>query len=378
MNSKVQTFQAASVSELLHNVNKESKFIITFFGSDFDYVSLYDQLKKSKIPFIGCMDTGRLFNNKYFLDSTSAVLMSFSKEVIKQVRIFAVDMRTSNSYDIIRTATKEQFLRTLTKMNIDPANPDIQRYFGINLLYGLQSANPYLEGQIEGSLYFQTVGGSAGGKFDFKNAPVISSLGYGNIGVTAIIELQPNYYYKTDLTTSFQKLDTSLKVTKIASPRHILELNGNKASEEYARILNLNVEDLTPNVFSKYTLGIETGDGERLITSIQKLDGSGGFFTYNDVSEDLSFHIYEAISQQEPRRKKLESLKSEKLICFLSFDCVLCYLSRNALGEVEKIANLYEEIFPNVPKIGFGTFSENFCGANVNQTETFLAIFEKG
>ncbi|MCX7998898.1 MAG: hypothetical protein N3A69_08100 [Leptospiraceae bacterium] len=375
--TKLQTFHGTSVANLLENVNKESKFILTFFGSDFDYVTLYDQLRKSKIPFIGCMDTGRLYNDKYILDSNSAVLMSFSKEIIQRVSIFAVDMRTSNSYDIIRSTTKEQFLRALKKMNIDSVNPNIERTFGINLLYGLQSANPYLEGEIEGSLYFQTVGGSSGGKFDFKNAPVISSLGYGNLGVTAIIELQPKFYYKTDLTTSFRKIETTLKVTKIAAPRHILEFNGNKAIEEYARVLNLQPENLTPDVFSKYTLGLETGDGERLITSIQKPDGQGGLYTYNDVSEDLSFYLYEALSQEEPRKKKLESLKNEKLVGFISFDCVLCYLSRNALNEVEKIASLYEEVFPGVPKIGFGTFSENFCGANVNQTETFLAIFEK-
>jgi hypothetical protein len=45
---------------------------------------------------------------------------------------------------------------------------------------------------------------------------------------------------------------------------------------------------------------------------------------------------------------------------------------------VERIASLYQEVFPSVPKIGFGTFSENFCGANVNQTETMIAFLKKG
>jgi hypothetical protein len=56
-------------------------------------------------------------------------------------------------------------------------------------------------------------------------------------------------------------------------------------------------------------------------------------------------------------------------------DCVLCYLARNNLKEVDAVAAVYEQAMPGVPKIGFGTFSENICGANINQTETYLAIY---
>jgi hypothetical protein len=43
---------------------------------------------------------------------------------------------------------------------------------------------------------------------------------------------------------------------------------------------------------------------------------------------------------------------------------------------VGTIASMYEKILPGIPKIGFGTFSENICGANINQTETYLAILK--
>lgn len=378
MNKHIETYFSDSPFHLAKSIDKErAALIVVFYGSDFDYKSLYHNLKELKIPFIGCMDTGRLFNKHYYLESNTSAAMVFHKDLIEKVRIVSYDMRSSNSYENIRQTSKEQYKSLFQKMNIDPSNPDLEREFAINLLFGLQSANPVLEAQSEVSLFFQTLGGSAGGKFDFKNAPVISSNGYGNIGTTAMIRLREGFYFRTDLSSSFNKTEYNLQATKIGSPRQIKEFNGRPAAEEYARILNISKSELGPQTFAKYTLGLETGDGERLITSIQQEDGSGGLLTYNDVLEGINFHIYEAISQVEPRRNKFSNLPRHEVLGILSFDCVLCYLARNALDEVEKIAALYEESFPGLPKLGFGTFSENFCGANVNQTETFLVIFKK-
>ena len=105
--------------------------------------------------------------------------------------------------------------------------------------------------------------------------------------------------------------------------------------------------------------------------------GKNGFLTYNDLLEGTSLNIYKAKLQYEDRVSKLKAIDAKNLLGYISFDCVLCYLARDANKEIETIASLYEETLPGVPKIGFGTFSENFCGANVNQTETYLAILKK-
>lgn len=44
-------------------------------------------------------------------------------------------------------------------------------------------------------------------------------------------------------------------------------------------------DNLSASLFARYTLGIEPGDGEKLITSIMKDDGKGGLLTYNDLVE---------------------------------------------------------------------------------------------
>ena len=199
----------------------------------------------------------------------------------------------------------------------------------------------------------------------------------GAIGATAVIRLKPKFTFLIDRTSSFDTMDGRLVVTKLAGPRHILELNNRPAAEEYARVIGKSVGELGPAVYAMYTLGIEPGDGERLITSIMKDDGKNGFLTYNDLLEGTSLNIYKAKLQYEDRVSKLKAIDAKNLLGYISFDCVLCYLARDANKEIETIASLYEETLPGVPKIGFGTFSENFCGANVNQTETYLAILKK-
>jgi hypothetical protein len=378
MEKLIETYLSDSSFHLLKSIQKENAgLILVYFGSDFDYVSLYHDLKKSRIPFMGCMDTGRLFNKHYYLDSTTVAAMVLHKDLFEKLEIATFDMRTSNPYQTIKEMARSQYESLFAKTGIDPANPDLERDLAINLLFGLQSANPVLEAQTETSLYFQTAGGSSGGKLDFKSAPVISSKGYGNLGVTAMIRLNKEFAFRSDLSSSFEKTGHTLQVTKLGGPREILEFNGQPALQEYARTLGISQSDLGPGTFAIYTLGLDTGDGERLITSIQQSNGNGGLLTYNDVSDGITFQVYSSISQREPRKEKFQTLNIKQPLGILSFDCVLCYLARNALQEVDSIANLYEEVFPDVPKIGFGTFSENYCGANVNQTETFLIIYRK-
>lgn len=354
----------------------DAGLILCFYGASYDHEALFRELKATGIPFAGSMDTGRLLDDKYLLEEDSAVAITLSKEILEGVTVYCHDMRSRLSYDAIRVTAKEMFTAALKKLNIDPANPDVERTVAINLLYGLQSANPVLEGQAATSLFFQSVGGSSGGKLDFKKAPVICSQGFGALAVTVIVKLKENFKFASDLTTSFEKEDAHLEVTKLAGPRHILELNGKPAAQAYAEAIGKSSDNLQPEDFALYTLGLEPGDGERLITSIMKGDGSGGLLTYNDAREGTTFTLYKAVSQVDDRQGKFARLTDSEVVGLISFDCVLCYLARGAHDEVQSVADMYSRALPDIPKAGFGTFSENYCGANVNQTETFLAILK--
>lgn len=378
MTELMKTKKFTNPNEITEDSNfKEAGLILCFYGSDYKYKDLYNSLLNLKVPFLGCMDIARLEGSSYHFETDSAVAMAFSKELFERVIITSYDMRKSSSYDSMFKSAEDQFKKGMKNAGINASSPDLERDFAINLLYGLQSANSVLNAQNGLSLFLQSVGGSSGGKLDFVTSSVICSKGMGSIGATAFVRLKPEYYFTIDRVSSFEQVHGQLVATKLESPRHIIEFNGKPAKDEYCNLVGKSPEELGPSTFAMYTLGVDPGDGEKLITSIMMGDKDKGLLTYNDVGQGTSFNVYKALTQFEDRKKKLQNLPINSMVGYISFDCVLCYLARDANHEIEKIAALYNEALPGIPKLGFGTFSENICGANVNQTETFIAIFKR-
>ncbi|MBN2536101.1 MAG: hypothetical protein JXB88_24685 [Spirochaetales bacterium] len=373
------SYGAKTIEEVLSAIKVNNPgFMIFFYGAGNDYKKIEEKIKPLHVPFIGCMDAGRLVSGEYLLDETTVVGMSISKEIISMIVIDTVDLSPSRSRDDIRAESRMKFQEAAQRIHIDLNNPDMEKDVAINLAFGLNSATPFLEGQSEAGLMLQTIGGSSGGKTDFIETNVISSSGSGHVGAFAMIHLNDPYKFIMDRVSSFTSYEEkTLKVTKLADPRHILELNGKPATNAYCEALGIPLSELTPEIFANNTLGIDPGDGERLITSIMKKDDKTGLLTYNDVIPGTQFKLYRTISQYDERSRSISDvLKNKKVVGYISFDCILCYIARNSLNEVKEIAAMYEKLLPGIPKIGFGTFSENICGANINQTETYLAIIK--
>ncbi|MBN1797914.1 MAG: FIST C-terminal domain-containing protein [Spirochaetales bacterium] len=376
--SEIKAYASHNIEEIIEAIKlKNTGLMIFFYGADNDYKQLDSKIASHNIPYVGCMDAGRLITGKYLLDEKSIVGLSLPTAIIANVVVDTVDMSAQRDYDAMCNDSHDKLVKAAESIGIDLAKPDMEREFAINLLYGLNSANAFLAGQSKAGLMLQTAGGSSGGKTDFKVTNVISSAGSGKLGAFALVKLSKDYKFLLDRISSFDTVENViLNVTKLADPRHILELNNKPATEAYCEAVGIREDELNPDTFANYTLGIEPGDEERLITSIMTKDEGSGLLTYNDVVPGAQFQLYKAKSQQQDRSRGLGKLKGRHIVSFLSFDCILCYLARNTLHEVQAIADVYEEALPGVPKIGFGTFSENICGANVNQTETFLAIYK--
>jgi len=376
--SEIKTFASNNIEEIIAAIKTQNtSLMIFFYGADNDYKQLESKIAPHNITYLGCMDAGRLISGKYLLDEKSIVGLSFPKDVIEDVVVDAVDMSAQRTNDAICDDSHDKLVKAAERMGIVLARPDMEREFAINLLCGLNSANAFLAGQSRAGLMLQTAGGSSGGKTDFKVTNVISSAVSGNVGAFALIRLTKDYKFLLDRISSFDKVEnTILNVTKLAGPRHIVELNNKPAAQAYCEAVGIKADELNTDTFANYTLGIEPGDEERLITSIMTKDDDSGLLTYNDVVLGTQFQLYKAKSQKQDRARGLEKLKGKSVVAFVSFDCILCYLARNTLHEVQAIAEVYERALPEVPKLGFGTFSENICGANVNQTETFLALYK--
>lgn len=376
-NTYIKTGSGQNIYELRDRIiMPETALVLLFYGEDANEEMIYKTMQKSGTNFLGCMDAGRFTDNQYRLDPASVTAMSFSGELFDAMAFRSVDMSAGRSYSQIRSESRQALQEAAAEISINLASPDMSREFIINLVYGLSSATPFLEGQGEAGILMQSIGGSSGGKLDFRNSGVISHLGKGACAAFGLFRLKKPFSYIMDRVSSFQSMPgKTLVATKLSAPRHILEFNRRPAAAEYCRVLGIEKATLSPAVFAVYTLGIEPGDNERLITSIMDVDKEHhGLYTYNDVVAGTAFNLYQTAAQAADRQRVYTKLMEKDLVAFISFDCILCYLARNTEAKRAELSGVYGKTLAGIPKIGFATFSENICGANINQTETFLAL----
>ena len=157
--------------------------------------------------------------------------------------------------------------------------------FGLLLIDGLsileEQVIALLHNQFEG---ISIIGGSAGDDLQFQATKVFSDGQFiSDAALFTLFETTlPFHVFKTQ---HFQPTDKKLVITD-ADPvnRMVTEINGEPAAQEYARMLGLKIEELTPPVFSKYPVMLKIGD-EWYVRSIQKAneDGSLTFFCAIDV-----------------------------------------------------------------------------------------------
>ena len=108
---------------LTHIENKNPGLVLCFYGADFDYTTLYNILKKTGVPFLGCMDIARLSNSGYHFETTSVAVMTISKDILEKVGVIAYDMRKTTSNQTMYQASKDEYTKSLTKLGFDFSSP---------------------------------------------------------------------------------------------------------------------------------------------------------------------------------------------------------------------------------------------------------------
>ena len=386
MEAKVAFSIGKNVDDAIAEINDQLsdgdwKLIVSFFWYEYDLKKIEQALGKLTSNFMGGMASRILTPVGYVIQKPAMVALAFSDKVIEKVHVDVITTPPSDP-EAAKTEARDKLLKASEESGIPINPPDINRTFLFNLFHGLWVPRYHLDGQMEASFYLRSVGGLAGGPEDLTYTGVVSSKGSGDVSAFALIHLAPEYLFHITRNTSFKRVSNrQLEVTKIENPRVILELNHNSPVEEYCNTIGIKKEELTPVTFATYSLGIPVGDG-LLITSIyplvDKILEEDKLFMASDTKEGFRYYIYQAISQEDVRTKLLREIKGKGTpIAYFSFDCLYCYLSRDILNEVDKISFVYNRELEGVPFAGFATFGEIQDGANVNQTETILAILRK-
>jgi hypothetical protein len=221
------------------------------------------------------------------------------------------------------------------------------------------------------------VGGSAGGKLDFKNTYIFDGRRVlENQALVIFMKLAPGRAYSIFKSQNFKKAGQSFVVMGADPDRRtasgVLDTRVNEI-RPFATVLAEVLKTTPANVKSKlstYSFGIEVGD-DLFVRSVADLDTETGVLSFFcDVNSGDKLELLEATDFVEQTRRDLESFLRGKppAIGAILNDCILRRLNN------EKSLRNMSGMWP-MPVAGFSTFGELF-GININQTLTAVVFFD--
>ena len=187
---------------------------------------------------------------------------------------------------------------------------------------------------------------------------------YSNAAVLLLME--PTNGYEILKTQSFIPTDQKLTPTKVDEKRRmVIEFNGKPATEAYAEVLGITVDELVQNL-GEHPVGLVFDEQNFFVRSPQRVEGTSILF-YCAIKEGLELTILRSGDIVEGTKADLQ--KCGEVGAIVDFCCCLRTLE---LKRKEQLPD-YSLIFGDTPTIGFSTYGESYIG-HINQTSTMLLL----
>ena len=340
--------------------------ILAFFSSEYDVDVLNAALKSHLpgIPIAGCSSSGGICPAGVV--EHGLVLMAFPKEGF---RIASVCLPNISALDVKGAAAAVRGLRHRLESGADLSRGG---RFAVSLIDGLANVEETVVSTVAWALDgIPMVGGSAGDDLAFARTALLHEGAIlRNAAIILLIETDfPTELFKTD---NFDPTETKLVVTlSDAETRTVYELNAEPAALEYARVVKIDPDDLTPMSFAAHPLVVKIG-GEYFCRSIRRLNEDGSLSFFCAIDEGVVLTLAEPRDLVEATRRELARVE-QRLGCFdlvLGFDCVLRRIEAEARQQRREIADLYRQY----RVVGFETYGEQYRSMHLNQTFTGIAI----
>ncbi len=214
-------------------------------------------------------------------------------------------------------------------------------------------------------------GGSAGDNLNFDRTFVFHD-GEFHTDSAVITLVRTANPFKVFKTQHFLSTGKKMVVTG-ADPasRTVSEINAEPAAKEYARLVGLGEERLSPMIFATYPVVVKVGGTEH-VRAIQKVNEDGSLSFFCAIDEGIVLTVARGVDIMTNLEEVLGKVKQEigqpQLI--LGCDCVL----RSLELEQKQIKPEVGDLMSRFNAIGFNTYGEQFQAMHVNQTFTGVAI----
>jgi len=173
-------------------------------------------------------------------------------------------------------------------------------------------------------------------------------------------------------TQHFVPSDEKMVVTEAQPLRRIVtEINGEPAAREYARVVGMEVDALTPMIFAAHPVVVKVG-GDYYVRAIQKVNDDESLSFFCAIDEGVVLTVARGIGLLKNLEQAFADVRAQigepELI--LGCDCVLRHVEigqRRLTEEVSRVLSASRVV-------GFATYGEQFNAMHVNQTFTAVAI----
>ena len=361
--------EAEAVAEFVGMVDQPDAVIVVFFASsDYDLMRLENELKgRFKSPVIGCTTAGEITPMGY----SQGTITGFSL-ASDELDVFPFLIPSLQTFDGTKT---EGLVRSIQdRLEQTRKKSPEAGAFGLLLIDGLSIMEEQVTAILANAVEpVPIVGGSAGDDLKLKKTYVYFDGSFVSDAalITFFVTTLPFIPIKTQ---HFSATEKRLVITK-ASPekRIVYEINGMPAAEEYARVVGLDVNDLTPLVFSEYPVMLRFG-GEYYVRSIQKMNKNGSLTFFCAIDEGLVLRVAEGENLVKNLDETLVKIRDEipDVKLTIGFDCILRLLE----VQNKKLQGEVNAIFQKNHVIGFNTYGEQFNSVHVNQTFTGIILGE--
>lgn len=218
---------------------------------------------------------------------------------------------------------------------------------------------------------FPIFGGTAGDDEKFKETLVSYNGEVSNTaGLTVFIKMGDDFLIRKE--NIFQPTGKKMKITKSdTESRTVYEMNGNRATSEYARLLGVP-ESALSRYFMSNPLGRAVNEEVFIASPFQaKEDGSIEF--YCQIFQDAVVEILEPKNPVVTLKKTVEAFKGEfeRLDGAIGINCILRKMQFKDQRIIPELNKELEKI-PNLG--GFCSYGEQLNNTQLNQTLILLGI----
>lgn len=348
-------------------VQPDMALVVFFCSSCYDLDVLGEEMNRffAGVQVIGCTTAGEIGPAGYLEQSLSGA--SFPSSHFTAVSDCIEDLQQ------FRIANGQHFANSLM-LRLESQAPQAhpENTFALLLIDGLSVREEQVTRALQSTLgKLPLIGGSAGDGFDFGRTQLFFD-GRFRTDCAILTLLTTRFPFKLFATNHFVATEERLVVTD-ANPeqRIVKEINGLPAALEYARVLGINVCDLSPGIYSARPVVVLI-NGVSYVRSIQKAHPDGSLKFYCAIENGLILRVAKGANLHENLEQTFaeihQSIGHPQLV--VGCDCLLRRLEVFQSPDKDRVISL---LLQN-NTTGFCTYGEQFRGLHVNQTFTGVAI----